>query len=183
MPTQPILSDPERAFVADARRATLATISPSGRPRLVPICFVLSPGDPAGRPRIHSPLDEKPKATDDPHQLARVRDLLVLPSATLLVDRWSEDWSHLGWVRLDCQGELLEPEPREREEHAAAIVALRAKYPQYETHRLDERPILRLTVLDAISWGDLGSDAPGTGPAHAAEDSGSSSSPGDSRPR
>jgi PPOX class probable F420-dependent enzyme len=183
MPTPPILSDAQRAFVAGARRATLATIAPSGRPRLVPICYVLGPDDTNGRPRIHSPLDEKPKTTDDPHELARVRDLLVLPSATLLVDRWSEDWTQLGWVRLECQGELLEPEPREREEHAAAIVALRAKYPQYATHRLEERPILRLTVLGAISWGDLSSGAPGTGSARAAGDSGSSSSPGDSRPR
>ena len=183
MPAQQILTDAERAFVAATRRATLATISPSGRPRLVPICFVLGPDDPSGRPRVHSPLDEKPKASDDPHDLARVRDLLVLPSATLLVDRWSEDWSQLGWVRLECQGELLEPEPREREEHADAIVALRVKYPQYGTHRLEDRPILRLTVLGAVSWGDLSPAAPGTRPAHGAADSGSSSSPGGSRPR
>jgi PPOX class probable F420-dependent enzyme len=179
----PILSDAERAFISSARRATLATISPSGRPRLVPICHVLSPDGPGGRPRLHSPLDEKPKASDDPHELARVRDLLVLPSATVLVDRWSEDWTQLGWIRLECQGELLEPEPREREEHATAIEALRAKYPQYLSHRLEDRPILRLTVLGTISWGDLRPVAPGTGPAHGGGDSGSSSSPGGSHPR
>ena len=150
-----ILDDDQRAFLAAARTATLATISPSGRPRLVPICFVVGEDAPGGRPRIHSPLDEKPKRSDDPRDLARVQDLLVLPEATLLVDRWSEDWDRLAWLRLDCSGELLEPEPRERDEHAAAIVALRAKYPQYEGHRLEARPVIRFTVQRALSWGDL----------------------------
>jgi|SRR5690349_16959617 len=153
--SSPILTDEQRAFLAASRRATLATISPSGRPRLVPICLVLG-GDAAdGRPRLYSPLDEKPKASGDPHDLGRVRDLLVLPEATLLVDRWSEDWSRLGWLRLDCRGVILEPEPHERLEHAAAIAALRAKYPQYADHRLEDRPILRFTVDRAVGWGDL----------------------------
>jgi PPOX class probable F420-dependent enzyme len=155
MPNDPILGWLERAFISTARTATLATIAPTGRPRLVPICFVVGADAPDGRPRLYSPIDEKPKRSDDPHDLARVQDLLVLPEATLLVDRWSEDWSQLGWVRLDCRGELLEPEPREREEHAAAIEALRAKYQQYAEHRLENRPVLRLTVDRVVAWGDL----------------------------
>jgi PPOX class probable F420-dependent enzyme len=152
---EPVLTDEQRAFVAAARRATLATLGPSGRPRLVPICLVLGSDAADGRPRLYSPLDEKPKQTADPRDLGRVRDLLVLPEATLLVDRWSEDWSRLGWLRLDCRGELMEPEPREVAEHAAAVAALRAKYPQYEDHRIDGRPILRFTVDRAVAWGDL----------------------------
>jgi PPOX class probable F420-dependent enzyme len=151
-----VLSSPQRAFVAAARSATLATIAPAGRPRLVPICLVLGPDAPDGRPRIYSPLDDKPKQSDDPHDLARVRDLLVLPVATILVDRWSEDWARLAWVRLECRGEILEPEPRERDEHAAAAAALLAKYPQYASHRLGERPILRFRVDRVVTWGDLG---------------------------
>jgi len=152
------LHDEQRAFIAAARRATLATVGSHGRPRLVPICIVLGDDGPNGQPRIYSPLDEKPKRSDDPHDLARVRDILVLPEATLLVDRWSEDWTRLGWLRLDCRGELLEPEPREREEHAAAIVLLRAKYGQYASHRLEDRPILRLTVQRVVAWGNLAPD-------------------------
>jgi uncharacterized pyridoxamine 5'-phosphate oxidase family protein len=49
-----VLTAGERVFLAEARRAVLATIAPDGRPRLVPICFVLDPG----RPILYTPLDE-----------------------------------------------------------------------------------------------------------------------------
>jgi PPOX class probable F420-dependent enzyme len=155
MPDAPIMTLEQRSFAEFARSATLATIGTSGRPRLVPVCHVLGADDRGSHPRLYSPLDEKPKRSSDPRDLARVRDLLVLPEASLLIDRWSEDWSRLGWLRLDCHGEMLEPEPREREEHRQAIGALRAKYPQYAAQRLEDRPILRFTVHRAVSWGNL----------------------------
>src|SRR3954468_21491785 len=77
----PILSPAQQAFVAARRTATLATLDPEGQPRLVPICFVLGGDDRMGRPLVYTPIDEKPKASADPKQLARVRDLLILPAA------------------------------------------------------------------------------------------------------
>ena len=41
MPSEPLLSADQRAFLESARRAVLATIAPDGQPRLVPICFVV----------------------------------------------------------------------------------------------------------------------------------------------
>ena len=168
------LDDGQRTFLEAARTATLATVGPTGRPRLVPICF--APGPDAGRPTvIYSPLDDKPKQGDDPRSLARVRDLVERPRATLLVDRWSEDWSRLAWLRLDVVGELIEPERPTLEEHVAAVAALRARYPQYATHRLEERPMLRFTVERVVSWGDLRD--PGTAPRRAVGGSAWSSLP------
>jgi PPOX class probable F420-dependent enzyme len=168
MTRQPVLDHAQRAFVAGARRATLATTAPDGRPRLVPICHVLAPHDDAiGRPLVYTPLDEKPKRDADPHALARVRDLLVLPQATLLVDRWDEDWTRLGWVRLYGTGELLEPEPREVEEHADAVRALREKYPQYVGQSIDARPMLRIAIDRVVAWGTLEGEPP-----DAADDAG-----------
>ena len=159
---EPVLSAAERAFLAAARRAILATVGVDGRPRLVPVCFVVDEGvDRQGRVAVYSPLDEKPKTVADPHELARVRDLLVLPAASIFVDRWDEDWTRLGWLRCYGHGELIEPEPREVEEHARAVAALRAKYPQYAAHALDERPIIRIRVDRAVSWGDLSVGLPG----------------------
>lgn len=154
--TTPVLSEAELRFVAGERRAVLATRAPDGRPRLVPVCYVLTGEDEHGRPILFSPLDEKPKRSADPYQLARVQDLLVLPEATLLVDRWDEDWSRLAWVRLYGTAELLEPQPHERDEHAAAVAALREKYPQYLDQGLEARPVIRIAVTRAVSWGALG---------------------------
>jgi PPOX class probable F420-dependent enzyme len=171
MPGESTLTAEQRRFLAAARSATLATLAADGRPRLVPICFVVGADDTSGRPRLYSALDEKAKRTADPRALARVRDLLARPEASLLVDRWSEDWSELGWLRLAGRGDVLEPEgdpatkANEREEHAIAVAALRNKYPQYATHALETRPIIRLTINRAIGWGDLSTNGPAAGPA------------------
>ena len=135
------LTAAEDALLAEARRATLATIDSAGRPRLVPICFVVD-GD-----ILWSPLDEKPKAVADVRSLARVRDIAERPLVTVLVDRWSEDWTQLGWVRLHGTAQLVEP----GEVPASVIPALRSRYPQYAGHDLEHRPMLRITI-DATSW-------------------------------
>jgi PPOX class probable F420-dependent enzyme len=153
---EPMLTGLEHAFVAEARRAVLATIRPDGEPRLVPVCFILADRpDDLGRPILYSPIDDKPKQSADPRHLGRVRDLLVLPAVTVLVDRWSEDWAQLGWVRLSGRGNLLEPEPRERAEHGRAVTALRAKYAQYADHALESRPIIRIAIDRVQRWGDV----------------------------
>ncbi len=144
---------PARAFVDAARRATLATTAPDGRPRLVPVCFVVVDGAGADGARIYSPLDAKPKRSADPRDLARVRDLLARPAVSLLVDEWSEDWARLGWVRIDGRADLLDGGPGASPEHAAAVAALLAKYPQYATHGLPGRPLVRVVVERVVAWG------------------------------
>lgn len=132
-------TDAERRSVTNGRRATLATIGPDGRPRLVPVCFVLIDDV------VWSPLDEKPKSVDDVRSLARVRDILERQTVTLLVDDWSEDWSQLGWVRIDGRAAVVESEPM-------AVAALRAKYPQYADHDLESRPMIRIEIEGVRSW-------------------------------
>ena len=149
MSSRTALSPAERALLVDARRAVLATVSPDGRPRLVPICFVVDPA----RPVVYTPLDDKPKRVDDVRELARVRDILERPAVTLLVDRWDEDWSRLAWLRLGGIATLLEPASDDDGVHAGATASLRAKYPQYLGHRLETRPLIRIEIEDARSWG------------------------------
>jgi PPOX class probable F420-dependent enzyme len=158
MSTDSILTSTELAFLAAARTATLATIDDGGLPRLVPICFVVTE-----RPRhlvVYSPLDDKPKRVADARDLARVRDILERPEVALLVDRWSEDWSRLGWLRLHGMADLVEPgdSASDRDEHGAAVEALRRKYAQYASHRLEERPLIRIAIEGSRSWGNLGDD-------------------------
>ena len=139
----PVLTPAERELLVATRRATLATIAPVGAPRLVPVCFVVI-GD-----VVWSPLDEKPKAVDDVRSLARVRDIRERPTVALLVDRWSEDWSQLAWLRIAGRAALVDSEP-------AAVAALRAKYPQYADHDLESRPMIRIEIAGVRSWSAAG---------------------------
>ncbi len=143
------LSSIERGFLASARRAVLATIAADGRPRLVPICFVLDPS----RPIVYSPLDDKPKDVDDVRQLARVRDILARPDVTVLVDRWDEDWTRLAWLRLGGPASLLEPP--QATDHARVLADLREKYPPYVAHDLESRPVIRVAIERVTSWGAI----------------------------
>src|SRR6476646_5866249 len=147
--TDPGLDADRRAFVAGARTATLVTTGPDGTPRPVPICFVLDPDASV----LFTPIDEKPKRSDDPHHLARVRDIESRPEVAVLVDRWDEDWTGLAWVRCLGRATLLAPDGPG---HPEIVAALRAKYPQYATHRLEERPIVRIELDRVSSWGALG---------------------------
>jgi PPOX class probable F420-dependent enzyme len=150
MPSEPLLTAAQRAFVEAARRAVLGTIAPDGLPRLVPICFSLDPA----RPVLYTPLDEKPKRNDDPLALARVSDIRADPRVTVLVDRWDEDWVRLAWLRAEGSAHILVPAVGPIE-HAAAVAALRARYPQYERHRLEARPIIRINLERITDWGRL----------------------------
>lgn len=151
--SEPILTPEAWRFLGDSRRATLATTDDAGRPRLVPICFVLSADRATGTPLVHTPLDEKPKRTTDPLALARARDIVARPAVTLLVDHWSEDWTDLAWLRAHGEGVLLRPgHPAATEERATAIAALRAKYPQYADHDLASRPLIRIALSRATTW-------------------------------
>ena len=146
MPSEPLLSATQRTFLESARRAVLATIAPDGHPRLVPICFVVA-GEP---PILYTPIDDKPKRTDDPFALARVRDIQADPRVTILADRWDEDWTRLAWLRWEGRASLLEPGAGQ---HAAVVAALRARYPQYATHRLEQHPLIRVTFDRVTDWG------------------------------
>ncbi len=144
-----MLSDDERTFLATARRAVLGTIAPDGRPRLVPICYVLAGGEPV----LYSPLDDKPKRGTDPLTLARIRDIRLDPRVTVLADRWDEDWTRLAWLRCDATARVHDPSAAG---HGVIVAALRAKYPQYQAHRLEDRPLVRIEIERVTSWGPGG---------------------------
>jgi PPOX class probable F420-dependent enzyme len=155
----PVLTGAERAFLLESRRILMCTVAPDGSPRPVPICFALVEPPNGGGERLYTPLDEKPKRVADPHLLARVRDIEARPEVTILADRWDEDWVRLAWLRLYGLATALEPAPEKGNspaEHAGAVAALRARYPQYATHDLANRPLIRITITRAIHWGELG---------------------------
>ena len=142
----PVLTAADRALLDEARTATLATLGPDGQSRLVPICFWID----VAADVVWTPLDEKPKAVHDVRAMARVRDVLARPEVALLVQRWSEDWSSLAWLRLAGRATLVDPAP------PAVVGALRARYPQYADHDLEHRPALRIDIEHATRWSAAG---------------------------
>ena len=135
-----------RAFLEQQRVGHLATVAPDGAPHVVPVCYAL-----VGE-AVYSVVDDKPKRST---RLQRLRNIQAHPRAALIVDRYDDaDWSRLAWVLLRGPAAVLEAGA----EHARAIAALRDRYPQYRTMRLDDRPVIRLTAERITSWG-FGADA------------------------
>ena len=136
----------ELAFVRERRVGRLATADEAGIPAVVPICYALI--ELQGEPVVVSALDEKPKKVDI-NELARVRHIRARPEVALVVDDYDEDWRRLAFVHLRGRARLLGVG---EDGHAAAVAALRAKYPQYARMAIAERPVIAIAELTATSW-------------------------------
>jgi PPOX class probable F420-dependent enzyme len=124
-----------RARVEAARVARLATVTPDGRPHLVPCCFVLD------RETIYSAVDGKPKTT---LALRRLANIAAHPAVALLVDQYDDDWTALWWVRLDGEARIAVGQA----ERDRALAQLAAKYPQYAR----TPPPGDVLAIDVTSW-------------------------------
>ena len=127
-----------QARVEAARVARLATVTPEGRPHLVPCCFVLAGAT------VYSAVDGKPKTT---LALRRLANVAANPHAALLVDQYDDDWSTLWWIRVDGTARVV-ADPSERE---SAIARLTVKYPQY-ARTPPPGDVLALDVTGWRSW-------------------------------
>jgi PPOX class probable F420-dependent enzyme len=141
-----MLSAAERDFIVRSRVAHLATADAQGAPHVVPVCFAVADD------RLYITIDEKPKG--DPRALKRLRNLAENPAAALVVDRWDEDWTRLGWVMLRGPAEILDGGA----EHDRAQALLRARYPQYQGMRLADLPVIAVRIERVARWGDLTAD-------------------------
>ncbi len=110
---------------------------------MVPVCFALDEAS------LYITVDEKPKRTDIP--LKRLRNIQENPAVAFSVDRWSEDWTRLGWVMLRGTAEILS----DGAEHDRAQDLLRQRYPQYRTMELAALPVIAVRLQRALSWGTL----------------------------
>ena len=147
------LTPDQSRFLDAARVGALATADGDGRPHVVPVVFILDGG------RIYTPIDGKPKG--EPSGLRRLRNIRENPRISLLVSRYEEDWTRLGFVLFRGTAMILESgaaDGRPAEEEAEcrrAEALLREKYPQYETVPLGGPGglFIRITLERATSWG------------------------------
>lgn len=134
----------ERAFIDRQRVGHLATVDARGAPSVVPVCYAYD-GE-----YFYTPIDEKPKQRD--RLLRRVRNVEATGRAALIIDRYDEDWSRLGWVHARGRAWILPPGA---EGHATAVALLRERYAQYRAMALEAAPIIVLAPDRLTSWGAL----------------------------
>jgi PPOX class probable F420-dependent enzyme len=139
-----VLSDPERKFLLTQRVAHLATADGRAVPHVVPVCFAVEQGT------LYITIDEKPKRVAGA-ALKRVRNIEQNPTVAIVVDRYDEDWTRLGWVMLRGRAEIL----REGTEHDHAQELLRARYRQLAAMRIAEQPVIAVRLERVTSWGNL----------------------------
>ena len=139
--------DAVRAALESARHGYLSTASLDGEPHLQPVVFQ------ALGESVYIAIDEKPKTT---LRLRRLTNIEENPRFALLVDHYDDDWSRLWWILLRGPADVLWPSRQEAGEASRAIAALRAKYPQYESMALEERPLLRLRPDRITRWSASG---------------------------
>ncbi len=118
--------------------ARLGTIGPGGSPHLVPVVFAVRDEV------IYTAVDAKPKTT---RRLRRLANIASDPRVSLLVDGYHDDWAQLWWVRVDGAAAIHQHDDVMR----AGYQALRAKYPQYRSVRLDG-PVIAITALRWTTW-------------------------------
>jgi len=125
--------------VRNARSARLATADADGVPHVVPIVFAV-----ADMHTLVAAIDHKPKTT---YNLKRLRNIVVRPEVSILVDHYEDDWSRLWWVRLDGTARV-EADDQLRKQHLGPLIA---KYRQY-LERPPRGPVIIVEIKTVRSW-------------------------------
>ncbi|MGH6889644.1 MAG: TIGR03668 family PPOX class F420-dependent oxidoreductase [Rhizomicrobium sp.] len=128
------------AFLMRRPVGHLASADCRGVPHLVPVCFAVGEGT------LYTAIDEKPKSG---RELKRLKNIRENPRVAFLADRYDEDWSRLGWLRLDGTAEILS----EGEEFDRAAQQLADRYSQYR--RMKFACIIAIRIAGVRSWGNL----------------------------
>jgi len=112
-----------------------------GKLLVIPICYAFDGS------MIYSAIDEKPKSTE-PLALRRVSNIIENPKVCFIVDEYCEDWRRLQYLLVHGTAAVL----TEGMDFDAAISLLRRKYRQYETMRLEGRPIIEIKPMRIVAW-------------------------------
>ena len=74
-----------------------------------------------------------------------------MKDATVIVDRYDENWEKLGWVMLRGFAEIL----TQGNEHDDAQALLRSRYPQLQSMQIAHHPVIAIRIERAVSWGNF----------------------------
>ncbi len=139
-----MLTEAQRRFLHAHRVARFASADADSQPHVVPVCYGI------GEDSVYFTIDEKPKRVAA-SRLKRLRNIRDNPRVAIVVDRYHEDWSLLGWVMVQGEAHVLTG----GEEHAGAQRGLRARYAQLAAMRIETLPVVAIRVRRVLSWGNL----------------------------
>lgn len=120
----------------------MATITPEGKPHVVPFVYVLL-GD-EHHLRAYWAVDQKPKKSS---RIKRIENLMVNPALEFVVDGYADDWDLLWWVRVSGTSRVVGSDF----ERAQAITALAKKYPRY-VREPPSGPVIAVDVDAITGW-------------------------------
>ena len=137
-----MFSDEEREFIEQHRVARLATADADGRPHVVPIVYALLDD------HLYFVIDEKPKKSR--RNLKRLRNIAANPQVAIIIDRYEEDWSRLGYLLVQGRAD----EVGDADLYQRALERLRQRYPQYRSMSLqmDRNPMIRIAPIAKHFW-------------------------------
>jgi PPOX class probable F420-dependent enzyme len=138
-----MLTEEQRRFLETERVARFATADADGQPHVVPICYALV------EDKLCFTIDEKPKRRDK--QLKRLANMRANPKVAVVIDRYDEDWSKLGWVMLQGEAEIVTAGRLHHESQAV----LRQRYAQLLSMKIDRLPVVVVAISKVMSWGRL----------------------------
>jgi len=139
-----MFSRSEQLFLATLRVGRLATANSSAVPHVVPVCYAISDST------LYITIDEKPKQTVG-QPLKRLRNIAENPAVAVVVDRYDEDWTLLGWVMVRGRADILTGGA----EHRDAQTLLGSRYPQLKGMRIAHCPVIAVRIDRVMSWGNL----------------------------
>ena len=138
-----MLTSEQRHFLDSRPVGHLATVDKASMPHVVPVCFALA------NESVYITIDQKPKRTNRP--LQRVKNIQANSSVALVVDKYDDDWTRLGWVMLRGCAEIIESGA----EHDSAQRLLRERYPQLRAMRIESLSVIAIRVEKVSAWGNL----------------------------
>jgi PPOX class probable F420-dependent enzyme len=135
-------TEDECLFIDRHRVAHLATADPSGAPHVVPVVYARCDD------RLYFVIDEKPKRTRT--GLKRLRNIRSNPQVALIIDDYDEIWARLAFLLIHGRGDIVD----DPDEFARTLVALRARYPQYQAMPLAfaTHPMVRIIPHHCHFW-------------------------------
>lgn len=133
----------ENKVLENENVARMATSDISGLISVVPICFAFD-GE-----CIFTPIDNKPKKTKAT-KLKRVQNIIESSKATILVDKYEDDWKKLYYLMIRGEAEIIE----HGELYKKSLNLLCLKYKQYVEMKLPELnlPVIKIKPVNKTFW-------------------------------